>query len=93
MSNELTARFKVDGYFVLEHTRIDFGGGYTNRRIVAPKKDVDFPIQNYKEYTDHYDIIVKDTTIGVCDGGMKEVIIAVPKSMITIANKHVQTNT
>ena len=81
----LTARFKVNSHFVVETYGVDFGG-YTNRRIAAPKQDVDFNINRFEEHDGYYNIIVSDTTIGVCDGGQVETILNVPKSMITIAN-------
>lgn len=87
-----TARFKVESHFIVELHKIDFCGGYTNRRIIAPKVDTDFPIHDYVDYGHYYDIIVSNTTIGVCDGGAIETIINVPKNMITIAGKNDTSN-
>jgi hypothetical protein len=88
----MTARFKVEDYFILEILSIDFSGPRTNRRIIAPQKEIDFAIHNYVEYHHHYDLIILDTTVGVMDGGEIRTIINIPKSMVTIANKHLKND-
>lgn len=88
----MTARFKVEDYFILEIISIDFSGPQTNRRIIAPQKEVDFSIFDYIEHTHHYDLIVSNTTIGIKDGGEIHKIINIPKSMLTIANKHLKND-
>ena len=87
MNKNMTARFKQESYFIAETYRNSIAGGFTSRRIIAPKVDVDFPIYDYVEFPHYYDIIVFNTTVGICDGGEIETIIHVPKKMITIANK------
>lgn len=88
----MTARFKVEDYFILEILSIDFSGTQTSRRIIAPQKEVDFAIHNYIEHNYHYDLIILDTTVGVKDGGEIHKVINIPKSMVTIANKHLKNS-
>lgn len=90
--NVMTARFKVEDYFILEILSIDFSGGRKSRKIIAPQKEVDFSIFDYVEHTHHYDLIISNTTIGIKDGGEIHKIINIPKSMLTIANKHLKND-
>ena len=87
----LTARFKnfADSlYFIVEESNTDFTGVRTTRRIILPKPEVDFAIDNFIEYKYHYDLIVQEKNPNICDGGESIKIINIPKDMITIANKH-----
>lgn len=84
---KLTARFKAATSFVVEETTVDFAGSHTKPRITNVKPEIDFTIYKYVEYKDYYDIYVVDTTVGVKDGGYKIIIINVPKSLVTFANK------
>lgn len=89
----LTARFKkiADNlYFIVEHTKSDFSGVYTTRRIVAFKPEIDFAIDNYVEFHHHYNLIVQERNSNVLDDGESITIINIPKSMITIANRHLK---
>lgn len=90
--SSLTARFKVDSYFVMTIEQRDISGMYTRKTLIAPKKEVDFPIIRYTEYTDCYDIVIFDSKDGYMDGGEVQTVINIPKSMLTIANKHLKND-
>jgi hypothetical protein len=91
--NEMTARFKsfADSlYFIVEESKTDFAGTRTTRKIILPKPEVDFAIDDFVEYKYHYDLIVQAKDPNICDGGEWITIINIPKDMVTIANKHLK---
>lgn len=89
----LTARFKnfADSlYFIVEESKTDFVGTQTTRRILIPKPEIDFAIDDFVEYKYHYDLIIQQKNPKILDGGESIKIINIPKNMVTIANKHLK---
>ena len=76
-----------DLHVVRKHTMINFVGSIDNYKMIDAAPNIEFDIIRYEEFPDYYNIVVFDSSIGICDGGDIEQLINIPKSFVTISGK------
>jgi hypothetical protein len=87
----ITCRITEETALVVKNIQYSIAGSHTSYKVVKPIKNADFQIEAFTEHAHYYDILVWDGTKGILDGGHKEYLINVPKGIVTIANKHEQS--
>jgi len=75
----------LDGYdpsVVVKTKVVDFDGPTFSYEMIHAKIGEKFDIVRHEKHDGFYNIVVLDTTVGICDGGSVVQLINIPKSMV-----------